>query len=350
MIQKASNFFLRKVQAEKTFLFFFIFLTIFISFTYTDSTIAMWTGFSLAAIAAIGNDSIQTLGTFLTSNKKAPWWVLWLFIGGIFVAISYWGWSSGEGVDFGRLEKIEPVDSFHFLQVFAPAILLLITRFGVPVSTTFLILSMFATSKTIEAMLSKTFIGYMLAFVIAIIVFGLIAKLIGHWLIKPLSKKAHRSWRVAQWASTAFLWGSWLMQDTANIAVFLPRSMDSYTFAGFVLIGFLLIGVLLYWRGGPIQSIVEEKRDVVDVRAATFIDITMALILIYFKQMNSIPMSTTWVFLGLLAGRELILTYLHAETDKNNYKETAFLVLKDIGLASIGLLVSIGLVCLMRLW
>lgn len=50
------------------------------------------------------------------------------------------------------------------------------------------------------------------------------------------------------------------------------------------------------------------------------------------------PMSTTWVFLGLLAGRELAIS-LHMY--KPALHETAHLVMKDIGKAGIGLGVSL---------
>ena len=47
-------------------------------------------GFGLAAFSAIANDSIQTLGTFLSSNSKRPWWLLWIWISGImFFTIMY---------------------------------------------------------------------------------------------------------------------------------------------------------------------------------------------------------------------------------------------------------------------
>ena len=38
--------------------------------------IAMWVGFLFAAYAAVANDSIQTLGTFIASNQDRKWWVL----------------------------------------------------------------------------------------------------------------------------------------------------------------------------------------------------------------------------------------------------------------------------------
>ena len=55
--------------------------------------IAMWIGFCFAAYSAIANDSIQTIGTFIASNKQRPWWHLWLFIGGVFVATMYYSWN-----------------------------------------------------------------------------------------------------------------------------------------------------------------------------------------------------------------------------------------------------------------
>ena len=54
-----------------------------------------------------------------------------------------------------------------------------------------------------------------------------------------------------------------------------------------------------------IQEVVDEKADVVDVRMATIIDLLYAVILYVFKVVSQVPMSTTWVFVGLLAGREL---------------------------------------------
>ncbi|MCA9682528.1 MAG: hypothetical protein KC457_10060, partial [Myxococcales bacterium] len=52
-----------------------------------------------------------------------------------------------------------------------------------------------------------------------------------------------------------------------------------------------------------------------DVRHATMIDFTYALILWVFKTMSNIPMSTTWVFVGLLAGRELAMAMREPTVD-----------------------------------
>ena len=44
-------------------------------------------GFALAAYSVVGNDSIQTLGTFLVSNERRKWWHLWLFAGSIMAVV-----------------------------------------------------------------------------------------------------------------------------------------------------------------------------------------------------------------------------------------------------------------------
>ncbi|MCE2502502.1 MAG: hypothetical protein J4G05_00335 [Chlorobi bacterium] len=51
-----------------------------------SNVIVMSIGFTLASYSVVGNDVIQTLGTYLSSNKNRPWWVLWLFAGSILVA------------------------------------------------------------------------------------------------------------------------------------------------------------------------------------------------------------------------------------------------------------------------
>jgi hypothetical protein len=54
-------------------------------------------GFGLAAYSIVGNDAIQTLGTFLSSNSKRPWWVLWPFACSILVGVMVVGWVVNRG-------------------------------------------------------------------------------------------------------------------------------------------------------------------------------------------------------------------------------------------------------------
>jgi phosphate/sulfate permease len=78
------------------------------------------------------------------------------------------------------------------------------------------------------------------------------------------------------------------------------------------------------------------------VRSATLIDLVYAFLLLYFKELNNIPMSTTWVFVGLLCGRELALNT--GLPKKGNLKSIFPIVAKDFLKLIVGLLVSVSIV------
>lgn len=316
-------------------------------FIYPYPKLAGWFGFFVAGYSAIANDSIQTIGTFISSNAKRKWWSLWLFIGTIFVFTLLYSWVNYHGdISFQRLTTKgfdKAPEKFTFFQLLAPIVLLVLTRFKVPVSTTFLLLSVFASSSSsIVSVLKKSLLGYGIAFVCALSI----------WIIcesyfqKIYKGKASRWWVPAQWLTSGVLWGVWVMQDAANIAVFLPRALSLGEFllaTGYVFLG---LGVLFYLRGDKIQEIVTEKTNVSDVRSATIIDFIYALIMIVFTYINSVPMSTTWVFIGLLGGRELgikISCHINSfESSKKPFK----LIFSDIRNALLGLFISILLAVL----
>ena len=152
---------------------------------------------------------------------------------------------------------------------------------------------------------------------------------------------AKLGWTIAQWITTGTLWSVWLQQDAANIAVYLPRKLAGIEFLGFVLIVFIGLGLLLYYKGGRIQKIVTEKSVITDVRFATIVDFIYCIILFYFKQYSNVPMSTTWVFIGLLAGREVGMAIRN--TGENSLLNSFRLMMKDFSFAMIGLTISIAI-------
>ena len=244
---------------------------------------------------------------------------------------------------FGRLERIPFPETFTLVHVLPPIILLFLTRYGIPVSTTFLILSIFSASdiSVIGMILSKSIIGYFLALVVSIIIYTIIARPLERVFYYTADKKISKWWIAAKWASTAFLWSQWLMQDAANLFVYLPRK-TSFSTLLFVLIAFsAFLWMVAYKRGGEVQKIIKMKTNVQDPRSATIIDLIYAFLLLYFIQLNNVPMSTTWVFIGLLAGREIALyNRLRFESPKKMYKH----ILKDLTKVTFGLAVSIAVV------
>ena len=128
------------------------------------------------------------------------------------------------------------------------------------------------------------------------------------------------------------------MQDMANIAVVLPRSLNLDQFVLVASTVFFGLGLLFYLKGDRIQEIVTEKSDIIDVRAATVVDFIYACLLYYLKIISSIPISTTWVFIGLLGGREIAINFRKIDGDKIRAIK---LLVKDTMYAFIGLLVSV---------
>lgn len=67
--------------------------------------------------------------------------------------------------------------------------------------------------------------------------------------------------------------------------------------------------------GGPIQAVLRTKTNSSDLRSATLIDLLFGLCLLFKAYLSSFPLSTTWVFLGLIGGRELALRIKQQTSD-----------------------------------
>ena len=76
-------------------------------------------------------------------------------------------------------------------------------------------------------------------------------------------------------------------------------------------------------------------------RSATIINVIYAGVLFYFKELNDLPMSTTWVFVGLLCGRELAIATMNKEY---KFGYVFPLIGKDFLKMIFGLSVSVGIV------
>lgn len=307
----------------------------------------MLTGFVLAAYSIIANDVIQTLGTFLSSNHKTPWWVLWIYAACILTGVLLigWYWNSGDAA-YGRLTAIPLPTAFQWWHIAPPLLLLLLTRFGFPVSTTFLILSVFSTNEVMTSIVVKSLLGYGVAFGSALLSYGLLTtRLEQRFLREP--NRSPGLWIALQWLSTGFLWSQWLIQDLANIFVYVPRQQKSYEIAGAILLLVSLLAILFWQRGGRVQHIVLSKTNTTDIRSATIVDFIYGLILFFFKELSHLPMSTTWVFVGLLSGREIALVW---RLGVRPARELAPLILRDLGKVTIGLVSSILLVYAIRVF
>ena len=122
-------------------------------------------------------------------------------------------------------------------------------------------------------------------------------------------------------------------------------------------------GYIFREKGGKIQNVVTTKTNTVDVRSATFIDLLYGLVLLFFKVdyipklfahfdmvvpwPEKMPMSTTWVFLGLLAGREVGIA-IRLKIRKKN--KASNLIFRDAGKAFFGSAIAVVLALFLPLF
>jgi len=307
------------------------------------SLIYMYVGFLLAAYSVIANDSIQTLGTFLASNKAHfKWYTLWMAASVMLVYTITYGWINYNGdISYGRLTRI-PFQEVQWYHAMAPAVLLLLTRKGIPVSTTFLVLSAFASFTVLEKVLMKSIVGYGVAAISAYVIWVVLERYINE-------KKDHpehvKSWRVGQWITSGWLWFAWLQHDMANIAVFLPRQLMLGDLLMVLVATVSILGYVFYTGGGRIQEVVINKHGTRFARSSTIINLVYAFILYFFKELNDLPMSTTWVFVGLLTGRELAISSV---IENYRFKYVFPIIAKDFGKMMFGLGASVAIVLIIH--
>ncbi|HAQ78246.1 MAG TPA: hypothetical protein DCR96_17315, partial [Hyphomonas sp.] len=174
-------------------------------------------GFMLACYAVVANDSIQTLGTFLSSNAKRPWWVLWIFASAILLAVLFYGYFNGQGdVAYERLDKLSVLPGegdrtavlmpgIQWWHALPPLVLLFLTRFGIPVSTTFLVLTLFALSGgsasdgILEKMIIKSAMGYVVAFACGAVIWIIISRTFERWVFHTKDELPWPYWITFQW-------------------------------------------------------------------------------------------------------------------------------------------------------
>ena len=299
-------------------------------------------GFGLAGYSVIANDSIQTLGTFIASKQKwFKWYTLASSASFVMILAITWGWYSYDGdISYGRLNRI-PFQEIQWYHAVAPAILLVLTRVGIPVSTTFLVLSAFASTVVLEKMLVKSIVGYGIAAAVAYMCWVVISKFINEKFDEVTEDKWISFWRNSVWVTSGWLWWVWLSHDVANIAVYLPRQLDLSLLLIVLAYFSVLIFYIFYVHGGPIQKVVLDKTGTRYARSATIINVIYAAVLYYFKELNDIPMSTTWVFVGLLCGRELAISTMNKDY---KFKYVFPLIGKDFAKMIFGLSVSVAIV------
>lgn len=102
-----------------------------------ESTLIQGLGFVLVVLACTANDSLQTLGTFLVSNRgRTPLWLQVLWICLATAAILMFGWIRYHGDPaWDRLGSFPPPEAFSWFYLIPPLTIAALTWWGAPIGT-----------------------------------------------------------------------------------------------------------------------------------------------------------------------------------------------------------------------
>ena len=200
-------------------------------------------------------------------------------------------------VSYGRLTKLpEPPGGIDWIHVIPPLFILGLTRFGIPVSTTFLVLTVF-TPTNLEGMLVKSLLGYAVAIVTGFLAYRWVVTKLETRFLKTHGEPIPAYWVAIQWLTTAYLW-SRLIQDLANIFVYMPRSLS---FENPTLVHAWPPRLDLLSPGRRNSAYRHQQDQHPRHPLCALINGSTGPCYL-FKEASNLPMSTTLVFLGLLAG------------------------------------------------
>jgi hypothetical protein len=349
--------FLQDLKKPQIFLgvLLYVLLTLALIFFIWNLWAAMC--FSLAAYSVLWNDAVQTLMTYIHSNDDLPKKLLFGGVLAVLLWVIWYGYLFAQwGITYGRLDVKWYADVVvSWYMVFFPLILVVLTRYkGIPVSTSLLMLSIFSSTLLFEKIVLKSAAWYVIAFTS-----GYFIWLIAEYTLKRIKYKSKWKWqrkvvfwRVLQTCTTILLFSTWLMHDMVNIAVFLPREI---TFPIMLTISWLFtlaLAYTFYIDGGPVWKIVTSKTKIHRLIGATMVDGVYFVILLIFKEWSNIPMSTTWVFIGLLAGRQMAIRSIwrvwKIKKKQNKYKIAAMEIAKDLWKMLFGLAISLVALVIVR--
>ena len=300
----------------------------------------------LSVFSVIENSSFQIFGTFLTSNKNKSVFQIFFFIFAIFLATLSFEWITNSGrLDFDRLANINYSNNIDFRSVLAPILLFFLTYKKIPVSTTFILLSGFATKHTVDSMLTKTATSYLVSFVFGYYIWYRLDKLL-NGKISNFDNNKLIAWQNIQIISNIGLIIFWIMSNNSNLVVSLPRTFNIPYFLIYILFCAISIFYVVFSRGGKIQSIINAKNGLDNPKTNSIINIAFSLIILMFQYINTTPVATTWSFVGLLSGRELALSMKSFNGVK---KITLIKILRDLSVLIYGLLITLIYVLLIKL-
>lgn len=334
---------LNKIQDLNCFLknkiILFLLLTILILFVAQGDYFA-WILTILTTYHIMANNAVQIIGMFVASNDKKDKLKIWLLLSFIFVLTVLISWLFfDKQLHFSLLNSIQYNENLSILLIFLPIILYFFTKKNIPISATFLIIPIFSNNNTLQSMVVKTLISYFLSFTISFIFWYFLYIKYKNFIDIEKNNNKNR-WIIIEYLSTAMLLGIWLVTSTCTFTIFLPRVFTIKYLILFIIVGIFSILVILYNDNTTIKKIIGNKSDI-NYKSGAIFNILFAMIMLSVQYISKIPITSTWVFLGVLAGRELAIAGSKKNNNSLNIIQSLKNDLSDLYSAILGIIFSL---------
>lgn len=333
----------KKIDSKKISKNVALFLMVVFVVIFGRNNIFSWLIVAFTTYNIMFNNSIQTIGLFIASNGDKKTIPNLIFFSSIFVLSILVSWFlTSKEVHYHLLDSINyEEDYINVLFIFLPILLYFFTKKRIPVSATFLVIPLFANKNTIESMINKTSVSYFLSLITSLVVYNLLYKKYKN-VISNEKENTSKTWLMAEYVSTGVLWFSWLTVSLCNFVVFLPREFLIYDLLLLSIIGIITIYCILVSNGGEIQKIITQKSDVKNIKTAVIFNTLFSFMLLFIQHINNVPITSTWMFLGVLAGREIAISlntfHLNGAL---KYKNCLLKIWRDLSSAILGIILSL---------
>lgn len=299
-----------------------------------------WFMLAITCYTLIANNYIQSIGTFIINNKIKFKSNL-IFITLSFTLSTLISWLIFDGnIDYNLLNNIEYKKNLAIAMIFIPLLLNVFTKYGIPVSATFLVIPLFSDSNTLNTMLIKTTTSYFLAFMVSFFIWNFIKKHFNH--LMKMDAKPNLFWNIMEYVTTSLVWIAWNMLNICVFVVFVDRKFNIYELIAVSLIVLVVLYIIMTGNNKQIEEIINEKNETENKKSIAVFNLVFALILIYIEFFSNVPLTTTWVFLGLLAGKDLSDSFSENIIFSNSKTKKSILkIIKDLHKAIVGIVFSL---------
>lgn len=299
-----------------------------------------WFMLTITCYTLIANNYIQSIGTFLINNKNKFKSNL-IFITLSFTITTLISWIIFDGnIDYNLLSNIEYKKNLGIVIIFIPMLLNIFTKYGIPVSATFLVIPLFSDNNTLNTMLTKTVTSYFLAFIVSFFIWNFIKKHFSQ--IMKMDNKENTFWNITEYITTSLVWIAWNMLNICVFVVFVDRKFNFFELVAVNIIVLVVLYIILKGDNTKIEEIINEKNETENKKSIAIFNLLFALILIFIEFFSNVPLTTTWVFLGLLAGKELSESFTNNNIFSNTkIKKSLIKIIKDLHKAMVGIIFSL---------